>query len=38
MIERYSRPEMAEIFSESGKYARWLESSSRSARSMQNEV
>jgi adenylosuccinate lyase len=25
MIERYSRPEMAEIFSEEGKYARWLE-------------
>jgi len=25
MIERYSRPEMARIFSEEGKYARWLE-------------
>ena len=25
MIERYSRPEMAGIFSEEGKYARWLE-------------
>ena len=24
MIERYSRPEMAHIFSEDGKYARWL--------------
>src|SRR5258705_433740 len=24
MIERYSRPEMVEIFSEEGKYARWL--------------
>jgi hypothetical protein len=25
MIERYSRPEMVRIFSEEGKYARWLE-------------
>jgi adenylosuccinate lyase len=25
MIERYSRPEMAGIFSEEGKYARWLQ-------------
>src|SRR5882672_10344770 len=25
MIERYSRPEMVGIFSEEGKYARWLE-------------
>ncbi|MEM7408642.1 MAG: adenylosuccinate lyase [Myxococcota bacterium] len=25
MIERYSRPAMAQIFSEEGKYARWLE-------------
>jgi adenylosuccinate lyase len=25
LIERYSRPEMAAIFSEEGKYARWLE-------------
>jgi adenylosuccinate lyase len=25
MIERYSRPEMVSIFSEEGKYARWLE-------------
>jgi len=25
VIERYSRPEMAGIFSEEGKYARWLE-------------
>jgi adenylosuccinate lyase len=25
LIERYSRPEMARIFSEEGKYARWLE-------------
>jgi len=24
MIERYSRPEMVRIFSEEGKYARWL--------------
>ena len=25
MIERYSRPEMSEIWSEEGKYRRWLE-------------
>ena len=25
MIERYTRPEIAEIWSEQGKYARWLQ-------------